>query len=133
MTTMKLSRLHLGMAFVLLAGCETITGRTASAGDSATNPALSGLTVSRGTLTPAFNPDSTSYSLSVTNDVTTVTVTPVTGSSDATVTVNGGPVTSASPSPDIALAVGTNPISVRVLAADGVTSRNYTIAATRAP
>jgi hypothetical protein len=130
----KLTRRHLGAAaLVLLAGCETITGRKAAASDSASNPALSALSVSNGTLTPKFNADSTSYSLAVTNDITTMTVTPVSGSSDATVTVNGGPVTSGSPSPNIALAVGTNTILIRVLAADGTTSRNYTIAATRAP
>ncbi|TGG92119.1 MAG: cadherin-like beta sandwich domain-containing protein, partial [Aphanocapsa feldmannii 277cV] len=50
---------------------------------------LSALALSSGSLAPLFDADRTSYSASVANEVESVTVTPTTINSKATVTVNG--------------------------------------------
>ena len=94
---------------------------------------LSNLTLSSGTLTPAFNGAVTAYNAAVTNSTTSITVTPATTDPTAAVTVNGTPVTSGIASGAIPLVVGTNTINVIVTAQDGVTSSVYTITVTRAP
>lgn len=93
---------------------------------------LSGLTLSQGTLSPVFSGSTASYTASVANSFTSLTVTPTVHDSGATVTVNGTAVTSGSASGTIALAVGTNTITVRVTAQDGTTTQDYTVTATRA-
>ena len=60
------------------------------------NDNLSALTVSRGALSPAFSSATTSYTASVVNGVTSMTVTPTAASSEATIKVNGVAVTSGS-------------------------------------
>jgi hypothetical protein len=94
--------------------------------------ALASLSISQGTLAPAFAPATTSYSVSVGNAVTALTVTPVVQESHATVTVNGTAVASGTASSAIALAVGANTITVRSTAQDGTTVVTYTITVTRA-
>jgi len=74
----------------------------------------------------------TTYTTSVSNATTSVTVTPTTQDPNATVTVNGTPVTSGTPSGSIALAVGDNTINTTVTAQDGVTGHIYSITITRA-
>jgi len=74
----------------------------------------------------------TRYTTSVSNATTSVTVTPTTQDPNATVTVNGTPVTSGTASGSIALAVGDNTITTRVVAQDGVTVQIYLITVTRA-
>ncbi len=94
---------------------------------------LSNLTISSGTLTPAFASGTTGYSAAVANTITSVTVTPTTVDFNATVAVNGTPVASGGPSPALPLLVGPNAINVVVTAQDGVTAETYTIIVTRAP
>ncbi|QZE31386.1 cadherin-like beta sandwich domain-containing protein [Pantoea ananatis] len=91
---------------------------------------LSGLSLSAGTLSPSFSSGTSSYSASVANSVTSVTVTPVVSEGHATVTVNGAAVASGSASQSISLATGSNTISVVVTAQDG-TTRSYSITVTR--
>src|SRR5678815_3249842 len=67
------------------------------------NTDLSGLSLSTGTLTPAFASATTGYTASVSNTISSVTITPTTADGNATVTVNGNNVTSGSASPSIAL------------------------------
>jgi len=93
---------------------------------------LSKLTISSGTLTPAFATGTTSYSASVTNTTTSVTVTPTTSDPTATVKVNGTAVKSGSASGSIALAVGKNTITTVVTAQNGTSTDAYTITVTRA-
>ena len=96
---------------------------------------LSGLTLSDGTLDPAFASGTTAYAVSVDNGVASVTVTPTaTNAADATITVNGNTVTSGNdsaainlPTPDVAV-----PIAIVVTAADTTTTMTYTVTATRA-
>jgi alpha-tubulin suppressor-like RCC1 family protein len=88
------------------------------------NADLSNLTLSSGTLAPAFA-SGTSYTASVPNAIASVTVTPTVADGTATVTVNGG-----SPATPVALGIGVNTIPVLVTAQDG-TPKTYTVAVTR--
>ena len=97
---------------------------------------LSGLVLSDGAeeiaLTPAFDPATKSYTATVANSVTSVTVTATVAEPSATVTVNGVAVASGSTSGAIDLEVGGNVITVLVTAGDGATTSTYTVTATRA-
>jgi len=97
-----------------------------------TNDNLSSLKISRGTLSPAFTTNTTSYTASVVNGVTSMTVTPTTSASNATVTVNGTAVTSGEASGPITLFVGDNTITTVVTAFGGSATKTYTIMVTRA-
>jgi hypothetical protein len=96
------------------------------------NANLSNLSLSAGTLTPVFASATTNYTASVSNAVSSITVTPTTSDAGATVTVNGTAVISGSPSGAIALAVGPNTITTVVTAQDAVTTKTYTTTVTRA-
>ena len=97
-----------------------------------TNANLSNLTLSSGTLNPVFAASTTSYTASVSNATSAITLTPTVAESNATVTVNNTSVTSGSVSGPVSLAVGSNTITVKVTAQDGVTTNTYTIIVTRA-
>jgi hypothetical protein len=97
-----------------------------------TDATLSNLTISSGTLTPAFTSGNITYTDSVANAVTIVTVTPTVNESHATVKVNTITVTSGSPSGNISLSVGANTITTVVTAQDTITTKTYTITVTRA-
>ncbi|RKN70538.1 cadherin-like beta sandwich domain-containing protein [Paenibacillus ginsengarvi] len=95
-------------------------------------PELSGLTLSEGSLSPVFASGSLAYTVSVTNSVYAITVTPTASYSTFAVTVNGTTVTSATASQAIPLNVGENAITVTVTAQDGTTTKSYTVTVTRA-
>ena len=95
------------------------------------DPALAGLALSRGTLAPRFDPDTTFYAASVPRDVASVTVTPTARNSGASVTVDGQSATSGEASGPIALSHGAQDIAVAVTAQDGSTTRTYTVTVTR--
>ncbi|WP_078004317.1 autotransporter domain-containing protein [Izhakiella australiensis] len=99
---------------------------------ASTDASLSNLTVSAGPLSPSFSAGRTSYSLNVANNISSLQVTPVATDSGASITVNGTPVISGSPSPSVPLAEGSNTLSVVVMAADGATTTSYSINAIRA-
>lgn len=96
-----------------------------------TNANLSGLSLSQGTLSPAFAADISSYTATVASGVSSITVTPTLADTNASVTVNGAPVTSGSASGAISLKGGTNVITVIVTAEDGTTRTTTTITVTR--
>jgi hypothetical protein len=110
------------------------------------NADLSNLTLSDGTLNPAFSSATTSYTANVPNSTSSMTVTPTAADANATiqVRVNGGTyntVASGSPSGSLALNVGVNTIDVKVAAQDEVgagrvrtpaTLKVYTVSVTRA-
>ncbi|WP_423910524.1 BspA family leucine-rich repeat surface protein [Candidatus Spongiihabitans sp.] len=98
-------------------------------GDAA---ALSGLMLSAGALSPAFASDTISYTASVANAVTSITITPTLNAVNASVTVNGAAVVSGEASGAISLAVGETEIQVVVTAEDTTTKRTYTLVITRA-
>ena len=58
------------------------------------NADLGSLTISSGTLSPPCSNSDSTYTASVDNSVTQVTVTPTASDSSATITVNGNTVTS---------------------------------------
>ena len=99
---------------------------------ASSNADLSNLVLSSGTLTPAFALGTTSYTASVANSVTSITVTPTAADATATITVNGATVASGSASGSIALSVGANTITTVVTAQDGTTTKTYTVTVTRA-
>jgi len=100
---------------------------------SLTNANLSALSISAGTLSPSFAAATISYTASVPYATSSVTVTPL-AEGTIQVRVNSGSwasVTSGSASSGLALSTGSNTINVKVTAADGVTTKTYTITVTR--
>ena len=98
------------------------------------NADLTGLSLSQGTLSPAFASPTTGYSASVAYGIAGLTVTPTasTATGVKTIKVNNVLVASGSASANIPLTVGTNTISVAVTAEDGTTTKTYTVTVTRA-
>ncbi|MGI5911884.1 MAG: S-layer homology domain-containing protein [Syntrophomonadaceae bacterium] len=91
---------------------------------------LSSLLISGGTLAPDFTSATTNYSVAVSYEVGSITITPTSVESMAVITVNGQEVISGSASPAIDLAVGDNTVIIKVTAADN-SETNYTITITR--
>ena len=88
---------------------------------------LSDLTISNGIFTNTFNSNTGQYIVELPSTVTSVTVTPTTNNSSATIKVDGSIVPSGTASSNLVLNIGDNIINVSVLASDGVTTKNYTI------
>ena len=92
---------------------------------------LLGLTISEGTLTPAFNPASATnnYLSSVPNTVSSVIITPTIGRTNSNVSVSG---TAASPAPPAGsfhrvVALGSNSFTLTVTSANGGSTRTYRV------
>ncbi|MFE6796528.1 cadherin-like beta sandwich domain-containing protein [Paenibacillus chitinolyticus] len=122
---------HVGFAngrFVTVGGSGTMLTQYNT---FSTNANLSNLTLSAGTLSPAFASGTTGYTADVSNGTASINVTPTVADGTATVKVNGSTVASGSPSP-VSLNVGANPITVEVTAQDGTTKKTYTVSVTRA-
>jgi gliding motility-associated-like protein len=96
------------------------------------NANITRIKLSSGTLSPAFAQATTSYTASVTNAVSSVTVTPTASDPLATLTVNGSAVNSGSASGPVPLNVGDNIITTKATAQNGTTTKTYTITVTRA-
>jgi hypothetical protein len=99
-----------------------------------TNADLSALTTTAGTITPVFASETTSYTASVSNATTSITVSPTKADANAIiqVQVNGGGFTTiATTSDSLALEEGINTVDVNVAAQDGSTLKIYTITVTR--
>jgi hypothetical protein len=114
---------------------DTAYGTEISFTTPSNNADLSALSLSSGTLDPAFDSNVTSYTASVATATTSLTVTPTRAQANATIEarVNGGAyasVTSGSPSGALALNLGENTINVRVTAQAGNT-KTYTVIVTR--
>jgi len=93
------------------------------------NANLNSLALSEGSLTPIFSPEITTYTASVPNSVATITVSATVAQPEALFTINGVPVESGASSAPFSLVVGSNTISVAVMAG---TSKTYQVAVTRA-
>ncbi len=96
--------------------------------ESSNNADLSALTSSEGTLVPAFS--ATQYSYNITGVTGNITLTPT--GVGKTIRVNGTIVASGTASSSITIPVGITEILVTVTAADGFTSKVYTINVSRA-
>ena len=104
----------IAVALTAIAGCrEPAPGN----GDQSSNADLSDLTISAGTLDPAFESGVTSYAVALT-DTASVTVRPTAADEGATITVNSMAVASGSASAPIDLAPGDNTITIQVTAED---------------
>ncbi|MBD2843599.1 S-layer homology domain-containing protein [Paenibacillus sp. IB182496] len=88
------------------------------------NANLGSLTLSRGSLSPAFDPDTTSYSVRVPHTVRELTVTADTASAEATVSIAGADAAAQTQSAVLTLRSGRNEAAIIVTAEDG-TSRTY--------
>ncbi|MEP6730212.1 MAG: cadherin-like beta sandwich domain-containing protein [bacterium] len=120
-------------AITVVSSCDDIAAsRIGVAAPQVADASLRSLAVSVGTLTPAFDSATTSYTVAVTAATASITVTPTASSSSSTVAVNGTFVTNGSTSPSIPLGVGSTSVIVVVLASDLTTSRTYTITVVRA-
>jgi alpha-tubulin suppressor-like RCC1 family protein len=94
---------------------------------------LSGLTLDGGSLNSTFAAGTKTYTASVPNTTTSITLTPTLTDVNATTQVKGMTVVSGTASGSIPLSVGTNVITTVVTAQDGTTTSTYTITVTRAP
>ena len=109
--------------WVMCVGSSAETTSRSSGGVSSATTAI--------TLTPAFASDVLSYTATVANPVTEVTLAPVLTDSYATVdsiTANGTAVTGSK----FTMADGSNPVDVKVLAEDGTGTTTYSVTFTRA-
>jgi hypothetical protein len=107
------------------------TTRTVNLTVVSTNATLSNLALSSGTLSPSFASGTTSYTATVSNATSSITLTPTLADGNATVQVNGVTAASGIASGAIALAVGSNSIGTVVTAQDGVTTKTYAVIVTR--
>lgn len=97
------------------------------------NADLSELTVSPGTLSPSFSPTEDTFILNVGNDIASLTVIATADDPLAKVEISGmASALISTLAQDVNLTVGSNVIPVVVTAADGVTTKTYTITVTRA-
>ena len=107
-----------------------LLGSLPSASAASSDASLDLLVISAGSLAPAFDSGTMTYTAVVTNTTATVTVQP-TAAPGATVTVNGTTVVSGATSTPVALSVGTNTITMVVTAGNGVTQKTYTVTVQR--
>ncbi len=91
---------------------------------------LIALTVDNGVLLPEFDRDVTAYELSVDNATTAISVTPEVTNLFASYAISAD--TDAEIDGVVDLSVGANVVTITVTAADGVTTRDYTVTVTRA-
>jgi hypothetical protein len=110
-----------GMAIGFLAGCSSPTNPDDPTPSSDAN--LANLVINGATLQPKFDPDTTSYTATVPYTVESVTTTAAASHSGAAV---DNPAGAGQP-----LIVGGNTIAITVRAADGETTKTYTIVVTR--
>ena len=96
-----------------------------------TDANLSSLSLSSGSLGPSFTSGTVSYTANVPNHVPSLNVTPTASQGQAGIQVNGFTVNSGTASSDISLNVGLNTINILVTAADGTTTKTYTVTVTR--
>lgn len=94
---------------------------------SVISTSLNSLSTGFGTLSPAFSPTVSDYTMTLANAVTAITVTPTATDSSATITVNGSPVSSGSTSNSIPMNVGSNIITIVVSSNSGTTTYNITV------
>ncbi|TBL68589.1 immunoglobulin-like domain-containing protein [Paenibacillus thalictri] len=91
------------------------------------NAALGALQLSVGTLSPAFSAAVTEYEAFVVYGVHNLSVTAAAYASSSSIFINGQLLTGSQTNSDVELKIGDNPITVMVVAEDGVTNRQYTV------
>jgi gliding motility-associated-like protein len=116
-----------------LDGATTNTYNVSTYRPASNNDLLSNLTISSGSITPAFDTNTTGYTTTVNYDINSITVTPTAVGPNASITVNNTSISSGSTSGSIPLLVGPNTITTKVIAEDGITINNYSIIIIRNP
>ncbi|MES2661050.1 MAG: cadherin-like beta sandwich domain-containing protein [Verrucomicrobiota bacterium] len=106
-------------------------GQVSGYSQPSANANLDALVVSEGGLSPLFAAGTTSYTTTVLNKTSSMTVTPVVSQAGATVKINGTTVAPGTASSPIPLNVGNNTITTVVTAPDLVSTKIYTITVTR--
>ena len=106
------------------------TGSTSSA--SSSEAGLSGLSLSAGTLVPQFASATLGYTTAVSHSVTSISFTPTLVDTSSTLRIAGTLVGSGQTSGAFALDVGNNSFQLVVTAADGTTTKTYTVVVARA-
>ena len=111
---------------------------TVTRGAASTDADLSALALSRGTLSPVFASADTSYTASVGDTVSRITVSATASDSNAAIAYLDGSDdaltdadTASTDSFEVDLLVGSNVIKVKVTAEDGTTTKTYTVTVTR--
>ena len=119
--TISITRGQLESNIEILGNTHTVTLTFALKGsDKSSDATLSALTVSTGTLAPAFDPDTTSYTMTVPNATASIDISATANHAAASVSGTGTKT----------LAVGANPFSIVVTAEDEST-KTYTVTVTR--
>jgi hypothetical protein len=121
----KLLRIIL-LGVVFFAGCDQLYPDNK-------NTSLSELTITGVSLSPAFDPEVTSYTVTVDSRTAQALIEATATNRKATVLINGTHGGSSSASATIQFAVGQTTISILVVAEDTDRSRTYTIIVTRPP
>jgi len=96
------------------------------------NASLSQMHPGTGSMNQYFTPAVSRYTESLPYNCTSVTIAPIAQDALATIKINGTAVASGAISPLIPLAEGSNTITTVVTAADGATTKTYTLTVTRA-
>lgn len=123
-TTLKVTNASLSTRTNEQSGLTFTSGTIRVNGDGTTKSSdatLKELSISKGTLSPAFDKDKTEYNVEVENDVDSINITATKNDNGASITGDGNKD----------LSVGTNRLEVKVVAEDGTTSRSYYINVTR--
>ncbi len=110
---------------------NTTSSTNSSSGTSSYSARLATLSLSHGTLSPAFSPDTLNYTTSLDSDVNTVTLSPTLEDSSASFVAEAMHVSGTGTTRVIGLDPGSNTITIKVIARDGVTQKIYTILVTR--
>jgi hypothetical protein len=112
-------------------GAGTAYGAVTTFTTLSNDATLSGFSISAGSLTPGFSSGIITYTASVANANSTITVTPIKNNANATIKVNNVTVASGSASGAISLNIGDNVITTVVTAQDGTTTKTYTLTVNR--
>ena len=108
----------------------TVTVTREAVGTSAT---LANMVPSFGTLSPAFHHAVTDYTLNVTLETTSITLTPTLTASVASVQIGGATVADGAASAPINLNVGSNIVTAVVTSQDTTNTKTYTVTVNRLP
>ena len=95
---------------------------------ASSNAKLSNLKIGSLTLTPTFDPDTTSYTLSTTNATNAITAVMADEGATAVIEVNGSEIVNGGTA---TWQSGSNTVEVEVTAADGTTTKTYTVTVTK--
>jgi len=115
---------------VTAADSTTKTYTVAVTRAASSDASLSSLAISNGTLSPSFVAGTFAYTASVSNAVTSISVTAIADDAQSAIKVNSVSTPSGSVSAGIPLTVGANTITIQVTAADN-TTKTYTLTVNR--